>query len=329
MKFRNIMLTGTMVLTMAVSAPAVYAGEAQPESTEESQPEGTEETPAEDGGGVLGGLLTDLFGEDGPLSGVLPEGTDVNGMLDTAKEQLGQAGAEVSGVLDAVVDAVKNEAGSLDAETLKEYAGDILSHFTGDNTDWAAMDEMIEIYGRVRESEEAFMLEHNSDFLDPGDVQIISNSNIYMDQFDGDEIRGMACMTQYNYTMDEQNQLHFLCGAQDVVLFRHQNDGEAGYPVTEAVFAEDGENYMPSIEAMCSETGESLDECLEDIEFADAMMVYDLETYLENHPEVAGIEYDGEIRTAEELDELWIEKFNEEPAEGDGKELTEETEASE
>jgi len=80
---------------------------------------------------------------------------------------------------------------------------------------------------------------------------------------------------------------------------------------------------------MCSETGTSLDECLEDIEFADAMMVYDLETYLENHPEVAGIEYDGEIRTAEELDELWIEKFNEEPAEGDGKELTEETEASE
>jgi len=207
-------ITGTMVLAMAVSAPAVYAGEAQPESTEEAQPEGTEETPAEDGGGVLGGLLTDLFGEDGPLSVVLSEQTAAYEMLDTAKEQLGQAGAEVSGVLDAVVDAVKNEAGSLDAETLKEYA-------------------------------------------------------------------------------------------------------------------EDGENYMPSIEAMCSETGTSLDECLEDIEFADAMMVYDLETYLENHPEVAGIEYDGEIRTAEELDELWIEKFNEEPAEGDGKELTEETEASE
>ena len=320
MKFRNLMMTGTMLLTMVMAASAVYAEDAQPESTEEA--------PAEEEG-ALGGLLKDLFGEEGLLKDALPEKTDISEMIDTAKEKLGQAGDEISEALDAALDVVKSEAGRLDAETLKEYVGEIISHFTGDSMEFDSADGTMEAYLGIRESEDAFMLEHNAGSLEPGDVQIVSNSNIYMDRFDGDVIRSIACMTQNNYTMDEENQLHFLCGAEDIVLLTHQNDQEAGYPVTDAVFAEDGENYMPSIEAMCSETGEPLDECLEDIDFADVMMVYSLEQYLNDHPEVAGIEYDGEIRNAEEMYALWLEKLDEVYAEENGEELTEETEALE
>lgn len=41
------------------------------------------------------------------------------------------------------------------------------------------------------------------------------------------------------------------------------------------------------------------------------MVLYDLEKYLEEHPDVKGIEFEGEIRTAEELDEIMITRMNE------------------
>ena len=40
------------------------------------------------------------------------------------------------------------------------------------------------------------------------------------------------------------------------------------------------------------------------------MVAYDLKEYLEEHPEVKGIEFEGEIRTAEELDEIMIDRLS-------------------
>ena len=43
----------------------------------------------------------------------------------------------------------------------------------------------------------------------------------------------------------------------------------------------------------------------------DAMVALELKNYLDEHPDIAGIEFAGEIRTVEELDVLWVELFPE------------------
>jgi len=79
----------------------------------------------------------------------------------------------------------------------------------------------------------------------------------------------------------------------------------------DAVFAEKGDNLVPSLEELCSQVGMTADECLESQAENRVFVLYDLETYMEEHPEVKGIEYDGEIRTAEELDAIWDAKLEE------------------
>lgn len=62
---------------------------------------------------------------------------------------------------------------------------------------------------------------------------------------------------------------------------------------------------------MYREVGKSSEEWEEDLEASRIMVLYDLEKYLEEHPDVKGIEFEGEIRTAEELDEIMITRMNE------------------
>ena len=81
--------------------------------------------------------------------------------------------------------------------------------------------------------------------------------------------------------------------------------------VANSSFAEDGEEYMPSINTMCDVVGYAPDECLDDIELSKVMVIYDLRQYLIDNPEVNGIEYEGQIRSADELDELWGERLAE------------------
>lgn len=75
--------------------------------------------------------------------------------------------------------------------------------------------------------------------------------------------------------------------------------------------AEKGDKLVPSLEEMCSQVGMTPDECLESQAENRVSVLYDLKTYMEEHPEVKGIEYDGEIRTAEELDAIWDAKLEE------------------
>ena len=316
MKLRKMIMTG--ILTAALSASAVYAGET------------TQETP--DGlGGILSGVLDTvqensdelkqaLFGEDGPLKDVLPEGTDIDAMIDTARQQLEQADGEISELVDEIAGAIESEVGNIDTDTIKQYAGELVSQLIGggdsgfsslEDIDFSALDEIFATFESLKASEKEYMLEHNAGALEPGDVQIVSGYIISQDEYDADPIRSMNYMIQCDYTLDEENQLRFLCGAEDVVLFSHRKDENGGYPVIDASFSEDGENYTASVEAMCSEMGITLDTCMEEIEAAKVGLIYDLKMYMEEHPDVAGIEYEGEIRSAEELYDLWGERISE------------------
>ena len=318
MKYRKLLLIGALAAVM--SASAAFAEEAVSEAAAEEvvTEEAAEEAVSEAAGEQeerTDGLLEALFGEGGLLNEVLPEGTDINAMLDTTKEQLDQANSEISQVFDRIYDMTQEEADKFSPDALKEYAEDLLGKFLGieDDFDFGSLEAYFEINSRYNTAEEEYIKEHNAEILDPADVQIVSQYPIYTVEYtpEDDVITNLAYMIQENYKLNDDNQLLFVCSAEDVVLFRHEKDEEGNYPVVEAVFAEDGENYTSSIEKMCDEAGITTDECFKEIDFAKAAVAYDLKVYLNDHPDIKGIEYDGAIRTAEELEEIFYNALDE------------------
>ena len=260
-----------------------------------------------------------LFGAGGPLFGVLPEGTNIDEMVGTSREQMGQADQEIRQVLDEVAEKAQNDSidPNVQQDTLEEYAEALLERILGsadfekdDPLPFASLDEYLEVYNGIKNLEDDYIREHNAESMEAGDVQIVASNSLADEEIDEDQARRLACVIQNNYRMDEENQLRLVSSSEDVVLFTHQKDQDGNYLVTDAEFAEKGENYDSSIQALNLKMDDPSDELQEDLEASRIMVAYDLKEYLEEHPEVKGIEFEGEIRTAEELDEIMIDRLS-------------------
>ena len=260
-----------------------------------------------------------LFGAGGPLFGVLPEGTNIDEMVGTSREQMGQADQEIRQVLDEVAEKAQNDSidPNVQQDTLEEYAEALLERILGsadfekdDPLPFASLDEYLEVYDGIKNLEDDYIRERNAGSMEAGDVQIVASNSLADEEIDEDQARRLACVIQNNYRMDEENQLRLVSSSEDVVLFTHQKDQDGNYLVTDAEFAEKGENYDSSIQALNLKMDDPSDELQEDLEASRIMVAYDLKEYLEEHPEVKGIEFEGEIRTAEELDEIMIDRLS-------------------
>lgn len=260
-----------------------------------------------------------LFGAGGPLFGVLPEGTNIDEMVGTSREQMGQADQEIRQVLDEVAEKAQNDSidPNVQQDTLEEYAEALLERILGsadfekdDPLPFASLDEYLEVYNGIKNLEDDYIRERNAGSMEAGDVQIVASNSLADEEIDEDQARRLACVIQNNYRMDEENQLRLVSSSEDVVLFTHQKDQDGNYLVTDAEFAEKGENYDSSIQALNLKMDDPSDELQEDLEASRIMVAYDLKEYLEEHPEVKGIEFEGEIRTAEELDEIMIDRLS-------------------
>ena len=269
---------------------------------------------------ALGGFLDSLFEEGGQLTEILPDGVDLETAVSALKDRLGQIDSSIAEGVGALLEKAQSGEGGFNLDAVKEYARELLGQFFQgmdfSGTDW---EEMFRVYDCMREEQQAYMVEKNAEQMDCGEVQIFSNSWIYENDLEEDfmtteEIRTLASLIQNNYTMDEENQLRWVSESEDVVLFVQQRDENGNYPVKDARFAQTGEDYQPSVEAFCGELGEPVAECMDSIELNRVMVTYNLYDYLEQHPDIKGIEYEGEIRTARELYEIWdamLEKYGE------------------
>ena len=293
----------------ATTAQEAVAEEAA-SATEEASPE-QEDIYAE--------AVKSLFGAGGPLFGVLPEGTNIDEMVGTSREQMGQADQEIRQVLDEVAEKAQNDSidPNVQQDTLEEYAEALLERILGsadfekdDPLPFASLDEYLEVYDGIKNLEDDYIRERNAGSMEAGDVQIVASNSLADEEIDEDQARRLACVIQNNYRMDEENQLRLVSSSEDVVLFTHQKDQDGNYLVTDAEFAEKGENYDSSIQALNLKMDDPSDELQEDLEASRIMVAYDLKEYLEEHPEVKGIEFEGEIRTAEELDEIMIDRLS-------------------
>lgn len=310
MKLKNVLFTA--VLIMAICASCAPAGQTAAEETEVE-----EETAGSDQKEAYRKSVGALFEEDGLLSGVLPEGTDPDAMIDEAIEQTSQTGRKLNRTFEEILEKARDQTDGLSEEEVRNFAEELLSRAAFPGTDdsegsgYDAFDEEIKLYGDAVNAQNEYIKEYNAGLMDCAEVQIVSNSNCYQDRFIQEEVKFLNAVIQNNYRMDEDNQLRLVSSSEDFVLFTHKRDEDGNYQIADAVFAEKGDNLVLSLEEMCSQVGMTTDECLESQAENRVSVLYDLKTYMEEHPEVKGIEYDGEIRTAEELDAIWDAKLEE------------------
>ena len=301
MKKMRFVLAGILTLTLCVSGP-VWAAES------------AEDTGSEDQGlleSLLGedssakGMLDNLFSEFGMLSGYASDEEGREEAINSIKDQLEDAGSELNQTISGILEMVENEDGSVDWDKVGDTVQEWLGAFSGSDT--ADADEEVEAlmarYDALDEVMKEYVFARNAEFLEPGDVQIYSKQVAYMDDIDLDEVKVLAEFLQTNFTIEDDT-LKMLCAAGDPLLLTLTKDEDGNFTVTDEKHAEDGENYTASVEAMCAEVGMTLEDYDGSMVFGKYNDADALADYLEEHPELKGGEFMGEIKTAEELREM-------------------------
>ena len=298
MRRRMMVLAGIFAMT-AFAAMPLQAAEAEPAG---------EESGIRDV--ILGedGIIDQLFGEGGLLEGKLPEGTDVEGVMDALKEQLGKADSKIARMAESLLEKAKEKYGSYDLDSLKEILTPALGRILGDGADLGAlgnlgsMDELFAQYNMEREMAADFIRGKNADILENGDVQIVDVVNVYEKVGLSEEFPYLTYVHQNNYTEDEEHQLHYLCGSAGLLLMTIHEEEDGSLTSSDAhVVEEDEEAFLKDF---CGNVDTTPEDCRESIEYAKASFPCTLADYLEEHPEYTGIEYNGEMHTAEELDNI-------------------------
>lgn len=289
MRKKMILFTAVLAVTMCVSS-AVYADDSSSGIADS-----------------IRSLLSDeevqnaLFGEEGLVNELLPEGTD----LQEVEDQIALVESQGSQILEAIQSKIDSADSSLDPSALEGLAGELIGAFIGSELpEGADLEDIIETYSDTLDAMKAYYLEKNAETMDPADVQIVSMSHAYQDSdYSQPQYRFLSCLTQDNYRQDG-NVLRYVSGASDSILFTFSKDEDGTVQVVDAVFAQDGEGWKDSLQAMGDEVGMSVEEILSEIDFSEYLRLSEMISYLDEHEDIEGLEYMGEIRTSEELRDI-------------------------
>ncbi len=253
------------------------------------------------------------------LSDRLPEKVNVGGALRTVGEILEDAGSAANQGLQSVADKITDEDGAIDWQKVENSAEELFDNLTGGlsigNTGGGAgegeteqdldalMADILAPYERADAVMFDYVAERNAEFMDAGDVQIFSKIPGYVGDPEADEFKVLGDFTQVNYVIDG-DQMNMISAATDTLLLTLTKGEDGTYTVTDEKHAADGEDYADSLEALCEEVGIPVD----DVHVASKLGAYNdadaLAKYLNEHPEIATAEYQGEQMTAEELKAL-------------------------
>ena len=219
--------------------------------------------------------------------------------------------SEAASAASEAVQAARNEDGSFNPEGLKAYGRELYNAYaSGESNDSGDMDALFRKVDNTNEAVKNYILDRNAGLLKPGEIQILTGGNVCSEEYaDLKDFRLVYCAIQYNYKKDENSVLRYVDGRDDVIMFTLKEEDDGNITVTDARVAEKGEKEAVSLEEMCRELDCPYEDALELLEFDRAYDVDDLIDYMKKNPEITGIEYDGKVRTAEELEELKTERL--------------------
>ena len=281
---KRILAIITAVMLVFVNLPAVFAE--APEETKEKK--------------SIGGFFSSLFGEDGKIDSLLEEGGN---LLKDLRTQIADKGSQVYHALEKLKAFVTNEDGSLNMDKVKMLVSSLFAG--GDEAD----EQGEEIGVQAQEAIKEYILKKNADALEAGDAQVvILNVAQPLVQEDG-TAKVIGYYTQQNYILDGKD-YKFLCSATDMMVVTIAKNADGLWEAVGSVAAEDGEGYAASVAALCEEVGFTLEDLAGATAFGALSEQAELYTLMDAHPEVERIEYNGEMVTGAELNDMLNEAIN-------------------
>ena len=241
-----------------------------------------------------GEAVSGIFGKGGIIENALPDQEQVDQALSDIKDGFGVMGA---GIKDGM-----GEIGS----GLGGLLGGLVDGLFGGGEGSGGWELFFEQTGKMKEAGKAYMLEVNAPLMEPGDVQIIADGAVTDSGIKNGVGYSIVYFMQQNFTEDEDHMLHFLCEKNDLVFFEFHETEDGGFEIADAEFLEAGDSLEESLKDYLSlVSSDTVDECRESIIFAELYVLPEtLMEYLDENPEIAGIEYKGEMRTSDELKAL-------------------------
>lgn len=292
-------------------------------------------------GGLLGGLKDKLGGltksgaeettttETGESSGDMSSLTSLLGGLGESSGETGATGetsdADILSLLGGLLGGetgTTGETGSAsDLEALM-MLGSLLggSEGEGEGTEDIDLDSFLESFKLSEEYQEyvaryAAIQEHlnleHADGLPAGDEQVMSLSEIYDSNVpdNPDVIFGLFTLMNYKKSEDGK-ELKALnsAGSVEILTLEKQEDGT--FRVLEAATARD-EDFEADLKVLCETYGTTTASYEEAKKWQIFDLVADLYSFMAGHPEYEKIEFQGEMLSAEDLDKMMEQTYNE------------------
>ncbi len=186
------------------------------------------------------------------------------------------------------------------------------SYASGGDGDFSTFDAYFEKLDKVNAAIDEYILDRNADLLKPGEIQFLPGGSVSSEDFEYlKEFREIYSALQYNYNKDDDGVLRLADIGDDVIMFSFKEEEDGSITITDTRFAEKGEKEAASLQEMCDELGTSYDDAAEMLAFNRAYAVHDMIRYMDNNPDVTGVEYEGEVRTRDELEEIETERLRE------------------
>ena len=206
----------------------------------------------------------------------------------------------------------KAESAKEAVESMAAYGQGLYdSYASGGDGDFSTFDAYFEKLDKVNAAIDEYILDRNADLLKPGELQFLPGGSVSSEDFEYlKEFRLISSALQYNYNKDG-DVLRLADIGDDVIMFSFREEEDGSITITDTRIAEKGEKEAASLKEMCDDLGTSFDDAVEMLAFNRAYAVHDMIEYMDNNPGVTGAEYEGEVRTRDELEELMDQRLRE------------------
>ena len=250
-----------------------------------------------------------LTGED--VSGNYLLENAVKKLLIYIQEKAEEQNISVEELLDTFVAGLKDENGKFDSSKL---LGLLMSGFgsssgSADEEEGMTAEEVRNLpYFKEREFRDdavgAHVIDEYRDSLETGDVQLVFKA--YVMNAEDDPLYNLGYFELHNFKADGTDlKLMSIASSIEYLAFEKNEAGE--YVLAEAIRAEEGDGFEASLGALLEKYGASREQLESQIANKNYYITGDMMVYLENHPEYERIEYNGELRTLDEMQGLFQE----------------------
>ena len=238
----------------------------------------------------------------------------VKKLMGLVEDKCRENGIEPSQILDQLLAQFTDESGNIDVSALTSLIGLFTSGEKDTGTESSEefvipAGSYIEQMFRRDDIIRLHVADEYKDLLEAGDVQIIT---LIIAPHAEDDLRyALGYFSLSNYTADGKD-LKFKNYAGNVEYLEFAVDDDKNFELVEVIPAEEGENYSSSIDALCEKYGEdrkSFDYRTDEMH-REWERLYDMISCLEDHPEYERIEFNGEMKTLDELQTINDDLFD-------------------